>query len=360
MNPVKTLWNGKNKEAAARRDRIAYPIAVTIIVMLLPLLANELSKPNPGLDIQILCIVLLLAINGIALFRKKHAPIAHALIVIPIAAGMVISLRGQGFYGVLFCYPAVVYFYSVLQRQIAHACVATLFAITASAAYAYIGIDPAIVFGMTLLLTVAIINIVFNALSDMTEEMPVESIVDPLTTAIVQHQMERHLREAIKTSKERNSPLSGLRIELDHYRHIQRLYGQETADNVLKGAAFVIRNRLRDTDFLFRHEESGFFALLTDTAEEDASSVSEQLRSLILKAELIGNGMGSVSIGAAGYKNNETLPSWLEAAEALVKIGRNNGGNQVACRCSHQPDAAAFRAGNEQTAPSDAPVIKPQ
>lgn len=360
MNPVKTLWNEKNGQEAARRDRIAYPMTIAGIVMLLPLMAIELPKPDPGLGIQILVIVLLLAINGIALFRKRRAPIAHGLIMIPIAAGIVMSLREQGFYAALFCYPAVVYFYSVLQRQIAHACAIVLFTVTTSTLYSYNGINVAIMFGMTLLLTIVIINIVFNALSDMAEEVPGESTVDPLTNAIVQHQIEAYLRQAIKTSKERNLPLSGLRIELDHYRHIQKLYGQETADNVLKGTASVIRNRLRDTDFFFRYEESGFFALLTDTAEEDASSVSEQLRNLVMEAELVDNNIGSVSIGIAEYANDEAPPSWLEAAESLVMNARSNGGNQVACRRSNQSDAATPRGSSGQTIPSGAPIIKPQ
>lgn len=352
MNPIKTLWNGGNADGAARRDRIAYPLTMTGIVILLPLLAKELPKSDPGLGIQILFIVLILAINGFALFKKKRAPISHALVVIPMTASLVMSLREHGFYAALFCYPAVVYFYSVLSRQIAHACVAVMLAIVTSTIYSHISIDIAIIFGMTLLVTVIFVNLVFNALSDMTDEVPGDGSVDPLTNAIAQPQMDRYLRRAIKISKKRNTALSGLRIELDQYANIRTIHGQDAADNALKGAAFVIRKRLRDSDFLFRYGESGFFALLPNTPEEGAAIVSEQLRKLVLKAELVDNDMGCISIGVGQYVKDEPQQSWVEATDALVKAAADNGGNQIACRHPDRPAFAGAPAMDAQATPT--------
>lgn len=331
MNPIKSLWQGRNADSAARRDQIAYRLTIIGIVALLPLLVTELPKPDPGLGIQLLFLVLLLATNGFALYKKKRSLFSHALVAIPITAGIVMSVQGEhGFYAALFCYPAVVYFYAVLSRQMAHGCATIMSAIVTSAIYSHINDDIAILFGATLLLTIIIINLVFNALSDMTEEVP--GTTDPFSNVLLQEKMERRIQQAIKGCKKRNTRLSGLRIELDQYASIRKLHGQEAADNAVKGAASVMRKRLRNSDILFRYEESGFFALLPNTPEEGAAIAAEQLRTLVLKAELADNDMGCISIGIGEYVPEESSQSWIEAMNDLARTAANNGGNQIVRR----------------------------
>lgn len=339
MNPIKALWHGRNADSAARRDRVAYPLTIMGIVVLLPLVANELLKPDLGVGIQVLFLILILAVNGVALFKKKRALIAHALAVIPITAGMVMGVQGDhGFYAALFSYPAVVYFYAVLSRQVAHGCTAVMSVIVTSAIYLHINVDIAAIFGATLLLTIIVVNLVFNALSDMTEEVPGEK--DPFAKVLAQNKIERHIQQAIKNSNKHNTRLSGLRIELDHYATITRLHGQEAADNAVKGAAMVMRKRLRNADILFRHGESGFFALLPNTPEEGSLIAAEQLRTLVQKAELADKDMGCISIGAGEYVPDESPQSWMEEMNALAKTAANNGGNQIARRHPDRPAPA--------------------
>lgn len=352
MNPIKTLWQGGNADGAARRDRIAYPLTVTGIVAMLPLLANELPKPDPGLGIQVLFLVFLLALNGFALFRKKRSLFSHALVVIPITAGVVMSVRGEhGFYAALFCYPAVIYFYAVLSRQMAHGCTVVMLAIVTSTIYLHINVDVAAIFGVTLLLTIIVINLVFDALSDMTEEVHEEN--DPMSHVLAQDKMEKHLQRAIKNSKKRNTRLSGLRVELENHANIKTVYGQDAADEAIKGAALVIRKRLRNNDLLFRHAESGFFALLPNTLEEGATSVSEQLCMLVLKAELADKDMGCISVGVGEYVPDETPQSWLEAMNDLVRTAVNNGGNQVVRRHPGRPAPAPSSEKEESARGAD-------
>lgn len=350
MNPIKTLWQGKNADNAARRDRVAYPLTIIGIATLLPLLANELPKSDPGLGIQILFLIFLLALNGFALFRKKRSLFSHALVVIPMTAGVVMSVRGEhGFYAALFCYPAVIYFYAVLSRQMAHGCAAVMFAIVTSTIYSHINADIAAIFGATLLLTIIVVNLVFNALSDMTEEVPGGD--DPFSNILAKDKMEKHLQRAIKNSKKHNTRLSGLRIELENYANIKTVYGQDAADKAIKGAALVIRKRLRNNDILFRYTESGFFALLPNTPEEGSIIASEQLRTLVLKAELAEKDMGCISIGTGEYVPDETPESWIEAVNDLVKTAINNGGNQIARR---HPGRTAPAASPEAEIPTRA------
>ena len=356
MNPIKTLWQGGNADNAARRGRVAYPLTIAGSIALLPLLVNELSKPDPGVGIQVLFLVLILAVNGFALFKKKRALLPHALTVIPISAGMVMSVQqgsDHAFYAALFCYPAVIYFYAVLSRQIAHACTAVMSVTVTAAIYLRIDVDIATIFGATLLLTIIVINLVFNALSDMTEEVPGEK--DPFANILSQQKMDRHIQQAIKNSKKRDTRLSGLRIELDHYATLKRLNGQEAAENVVKGAAMVMRKRLRNADLLFRYEESGFFALLPNTPEEGAIIAAEQLRTLVLKAELADNEMGCISIGIGEYVPDESPQSWMAEMNALLKTATNNGGNQFARRHPNRQPPVVSSTESMPASTSDSP-----
>src|SRR3979409_1711407 len=81
------------------RGRILYGLASAAAVCLLPFSVNAFVQGNPGLGWGILAAFLVLGIDALAIYLKKSPPIPLILLLVPIAAGTAVSLKGQGFFG---------------------------------------------------------------------------------------------------------------------------------------------------------------------------------------------------------------------------------------------------------------------
>src|SRR5437867_13371607 len=106
---------------APYRGRIMYGLATAAAVCLLPCSINAFVQDNPALGAGIVCAVLVLGIDAFAIYLKKSPPIPLILLLVPIVAGTAISLKTQGFFGALWCYPAVLLFSFALSRRMANA-----------------------------------------------------------------------------------------------------------------------------------------------------------------------------------------------------------------------------------------------
>src|SRR3954466_4794961 len=80
------------------RQRIMYGLASAAVVLLLPFSVNAYIQGNFGLGTGILCAVLILGIDALAIYLKRSPPIPLILLLVPITVGMAISLKIQGFF----------------------------------------------------------------------------------------------------------------------------------------------------------------------------------------------------------------------------------------------------------------------
>jgi diguanylate cyclase len=78
----------------------------------------------------VLAVVLTLGIDALAIHRKKRPPIPFALLLVPMAAGMLLSVRAEGIYGALWSYPLVLFSYFVLPPRPADAASVVLLGVT--------------------------------------------------------------------------------------------------------------------------------------------------------------------------------------------------------------------------------------
>src|SRR6266705_624150 len=95
---------------ALYRERIMYATATAAAVFLLPFSVNAFVQGNPALGVGIFCAVFLLGIDALAIYLKKSPPIPLILLLVPAIPGVGLSLKVQGFFGALWCYPMVLLF----------------------------------------------------------------------------------------------------------------------------------------------------------------------------------------------------------------------------------------------------------
>jgi diguanylate cyclase (GGDEF)-like protein len=334
---------------APYRGRIMYGLATAAAVCLLPFSVNAFVQENQGLGVSILCAVLVLGVDAFAIYLKKSPPIPLILLLVPIVAGMAISLKTQGFFGALWCYPTVLLFTFSLSRRMANAGSILLLLIISALVYRYIDLAFTIRFFVTLTLTIVLANIVLSIIVDLHRRLLDQAIVDPLTGVFNRRHMERCLGDAIERQRRNSAPTSLLLIDVDRFKSINDQFGHAKGDSVLKGIVSLIEKRSRKLDLLFRIGGEEFMLLLPDTREAAAAVVAEQLRASIAESRLLDDRQLTVSIGVSELQPGESLDSWMKHADDALYAAKKAGRNRVVCAGLSRPrsDPALPDAGLE-------------
>ena len=91
----------------------------------------------------------------------------------------------------------------------------------------------------------------------------------------------RHFERALATETARTARYGGsgavLLIDLDNFKDVNDTFGHRAGDDVLKGVAGLLRQRLRHTDVVARVGGDEFAALLTQTDADHAQSVADEV-----------------------------------------------------------------------------------
>lgn len=316
---------------AAYRERIVRLMAIAGVIFLAPFAVNDLVQGRYLLGGAILMVVLILGVDAIAIQKKKRAPLPFGLLLIPMAASIVLSLKEQGFYGALWTYPAVLFCYFVLPRRAANVGSLTLSVLAAGVAYIYVGPEITARFVVTLALTVVIINIILNIIGQLQQELVGQALTDPLTGAYNRRQMDISLTEAIERNRRTGAPVSILALDIDHFKRVNDDFGHHVGDKVLKGMVSLIKNRSRKLDRLFRMGGEEFLLLLPDTRANAAVKQAEALRKLMSETALIEQRPVTISIGVAEYWSEQTQEEWMQTADDALYQAKNQGRNMVVC-----------------------------
>ena len=316
---------------APYRERIMYGLSIAVVVCLLPFAVNAFVQENPALGAGILCAMLILGIDAFAIYLKKSPPIPLILLLVPIAAGMAISLRVQGFFGALWCYPTVLLFAFALSRRMANVCSILVLLIVTALVYYYIDLAYTIRFFVTLTLTIILANIVLSIIGDLHRRLIDQTIVDPLTGVFNRRHMERCLGDAIERQRRDSAVASLLLIDVDHFKRINDRFGHAKGDSVLQGIVSLIGKRARKLDLLFRIGGEEFMLLLPGTQETDAAAVAEQLRASIADSGLLDGRQVTVSIGVGELQPGESPDSWMKHADDAMYAAKKAGRNRVVC-----------------------------
>jgi diguanylate cyclase (GGDEF)-like protein len=316
---------------ALYRDRIMYTLAIAAVVFLVPFSINAFVQGNPGLGVGILCGVLVLGVDALAIYLKKSPPIPMILLLVPMTIATGISLKVQGFWGALWSYPTVLLFTFALTRRMANVCSVLLLLGISSLVYYYIGLAYTIRFFMTLTLTIILANIVLSIIGDLHRRLMAQATVDPLTGAFNRRHMERCVGEAIERQRRTTAPSSVLLIDIDHFKRINDQLGHAKGDSVLTAIVALVRKRARKLDLLFRIGGEEFMLLLPDTREPDADALAGQLCASIAGSPLLEGQQVTASIGVSELRAAESMDSWMKRADDAMYAAKKAGRNRVVC-----------------------------
>jgi diguanylate cyclase (GGDEF)-like protein len=132
-------------------------------------------------------------------------------------------------------------------------------------------------------------------------------------------------------AKERDSKLSILFIDIDHFKSVNDTYGHKKGDDALKIIAQLICASCRKSDFVARYGGEEIVVILPNTTSRDAVSVAQEINNIVAKQtkKILGIKI-TVSIGVATYPDDgTTLKGLLERADKALYQAKKSGRNRV-------------------------------
>jgi diguanylate cyclase (GGDEF)-like protein len=164
------------------------------------------------------------------------------------------------------------------------------------------------------------------------------AITDPLTgihnrrhfDAALAHQ--DALRQRIPA--ERRGMRSAILFDLDHFGTVNKRFGHQVGDRVLRLFADTLKARIRNSDLMARYGGEEFVVILEGASRDEAIGIAEQVRAAFAKQSVdTGTGQRLNSTVSAGCS---TLDPWevegtllLERADVALAMAKAGGRDQV-------------------------------
>lgn len=164
-------------------------------------------------------------------------------------------------------------------------------------------------------------------------ELRMTASTDPLTGAMSRRLFKEELARATALALRHHDDLSLLAVDLDLFKSTNDTHGHAVGDRLLRRAADVCRDQLRETDLLGRLGGEEFAVLLPQTGSAGALDAAERIRNAIAAIELKtdkGVLRTTASIGVASLDPRiREADALLEGAAAALAQAKHGGRNRT-------------------------------
>jgi len=164
-----------------------------------------------------------------------------------------------------------------------------------------------------------------NRLEDM-------AMTDKLTGVSNRHMFDPIFDQLERTAKRENHPISMIMMDIDHFKEVNDTFGHYAGDNVIVAIANILRERLRDSDSIFRWGGEEFLILLPDCDLQRAAGIAENLRSTIGANSIRidhTNVRVSASFGVSEYNTNGNSQQAIKRVDDALYRAKDAGRNTV-------------------------------
>jgi len=168
---------------------------------------------------------------------------------------------------------------------------------------------------------------------------------DSLTGAWNRGHLERMVDVEISRARRSGMPVTLVLLDIDHFKRINDHHGHLAGDAVLTELVGRIRQRLRNTDLLFRWGGDEFVVLATSVGYRGGAALAEGLRRTVEDMRFPEVGPITVSMGVTEYNDGESAQSWFRRTDAALYAAKFAGRNRIHVDRQGRSDRHAHRAG---------------
>jgi diguanylate cyclase (GGDEF)-like protein len=152
---------------------------------------------------------------------------------------------------------------------------------------------------------------------------------DPMTKLFNRRGFEEHLAIAVANARRRESSLSVLAIDIDHFKRVNDTYGHDAGDLVLAGLAAQMKSWFRETDIIARMGGEEFTVLLVDTDLPRANWLAEQFVKHVSREPFPVVAAITISCGVSKLYGPEDGVAALKRADRALYRAKTSGRNRA-------------------------------
>jgi diguanylate cyclase (GGDEF)-like protein len=167
----------------------------------------------------------------------------------------------------------------------------------------------------------------------LMETLRESSLSDPMTGLNNRRFLEEYVDTLVANVQRRNTSLTVMMLDLDHFKMVNDTYGHDAGDTVLKSLARVLRQSVRAADLVIRFGGEEFLILLVDTPSSMGDQVAEKIRSAV-ESMTVQCGATTlrktISIGLADFPtDSDTFWQAVKFADVALYQAKETGRNRV-------------------------------
>jgi diguanylate cyclase (GGDEF)-like protein len=155
------------------------------------------------------------------------------------------------------------------------------------------------------------------------DEAKTNALTDTMTGLPNARNLQMQFDKEVARASRAGTTFQLLMLDLDGFKAVNDSFGHKVGDHLLRGVGKVIREQLRDYDFLARYGGDEFVILVPDTSLEDVADLCTRIEKGVsdykLKAEGDKFASVGVSIGSSSYPaSGETFDQMIIAADKAM------------------------------------------
>lgn len=167
---------------------------------------------------------------------------------------------------------------------------------------------------------------------EKTADLETMARQDPLTNLGNRRAFDEHLQHELNRCRRDGTYLSLAILDVDYFKEVNDRYLHTIGDKVLIRLAEILRDEIRDIDYVARWGGEEFAVLITNSELEVAKEASERMRERIATTrfdDLVEDMQITVSIGVASSYHYADHASLLVAADKALYQAKAAGRNKV-------------------------------
>jgi diguanylate cyclase (GGDEF)-like protein len=156
---------------------------------------------------------------------------------------------------------------------------------------------------------------------------------DPLSRVYNRRGMEEALQLSIASAVRHKLATAAIMVDVDHFGQINKSYGPEIGDHVIRKVADILKTLSRASDVVARVDGEKFMLVLPETELMAAKKLAERIRRAIGEHPLLVEQQAitvTASIGVTSLRGEVSLDSLSREADNAMFLAKQNGRNQVA------------------------------
>jgi diguanylate cyclase len=175
-----------------------------------------------------------------------------------------------------------------------------------------------------------------EALRTSLTEVEEVALKDPLTGVGNRRCFDLSMEKTIAESRQKESPLSLIICDIDHFKRVNDAFGHQVGDEIIKMFSRVIQSIVREDDTVIRYGGEEFAIILPATEQATAKDIAERIRKqfeskkLTIRETSQKIGQLTASFGVAQYRTGDDVEMLVQRADAKLYDAKAGGRNRVA------------------------------